>query len=266
MSTTFAPAPGARVAETAPAVRVRPVPRTEPATDDERRAAGLPAAPMTAPALPLRMPSQRRRSPDRRTPGTTPAGNAALAGSAAPFSAGAGPAALAGGPPASDGSAGPGDPGQPAAGGTVVSPARLATRRFLAICLEVLGGFRPMTQLRALCLPERFEEIAQRLRAHTPGSRPPGPPPDGRSAAPRPTGWGASPVQRPALTGAPPRPGRVGQSGTDRVSVRRVQVCDAVDGVAEVAAVLSRRDHVWAMALRLERRQERWFCAHLEVI
>jgi hypothetical protein len=50
------------------------------------------------------------------------------------------------------------------------------------------------------------------------------------------------------------------------VSVRRVQVCDAVDGVAEVAAVLSRRDHVWAVALRLERRQERWFCAHLEVI
>jgi len=33
-----------------------------------------------------------------------------------------------------------------------------------------------------------------------------------------------------------------------------------------VAAVLARRDHVWAMALRLERRQDRWFCAHLEVI
>src|SRR6185436_8535302 len=155
-----------------PAVRVRPVPRSEPPTDDELRAAGLQAPPMAAPALPLRMPTQRRRpSPRRARPVAAPAAAEA----------------------------------EPPAGPPVASPARLATRRFLAVCIEVLGGFRPVTQLRALCLPGRFEEITQRLRVHTPGalpgSRPPG-------TAPRPPDRlpVVSPVPRRAPTGAPPRP------------------------------------------------------------
>jgi hypothetical protein len=231
--------PGARV----PAVRVRPVPRSEPPSDDERRAAGVQAPPMAAPVLPLRMPAQRRRRSPRRASATRPVAEA--------------PAPVVQPEPDS----------QPPA----VSPARLATRRFLAICIEVLGGFRPITQLRALCLPERFDEIAKGLRAHTPGVVP-GSRPPGTSPAARPAGSPAgrppvgSPVPRRAPTGAPPRPGRAGQSGAERVTVRRVQVCEPIEGVAEVAAVLARRDHVWAIAVRLERRQERWFCAHLEVI
>jgi hypothetical protein len=213
-----------------PAVRVRPAPRSEPPSDDERQAAGLQAPPMAAPALPLGMPTRRRRPSPRRAAPTRPASAAAATHA--------------------DGAAAP----EPAAGPPVLSPARLATRRFLAVCVEVLGGFRPVTQLRPLCLPDRFDEITRGLRAHTPGAVP-------GSRTP-----GQSAVSRRTPTGAPPRPGRVGQSGADRVTVRRVQVCEPIDGVAEVAAVLSRRDHVWAMAVRLERRQERWLCAHLEVI
>ena len=43
-----------------------PVPRSEPPSDDELRAAGLQAPPMAAPALPLRMPTRRRRPSSRR--------------------------------------------------------------------------------------------------------------------------------------------------------------------------------------------------------
>jgi hypothetical protein len=48
--------------------------------------------------------------------------------------------------------------------------------------------------------------------------------------------------------------------------VRRVQVCDVLDGVAEIAVVMSRRDKVWALALRMELVAGRWLCSHLEVI
>jgi hypothetical protein len=227
MSATLTPA---MASQRTPAVRVRPAPRSEPPSDDERRAADLQAPPMAAPALPLGMPTRRRRPSPRRAGQTRP-----VAGAASTHAR-----EMA-------------DP-RPAAGPPAISPARLATRRFLAVCVEVLGGFRPVTQLRALCLPERFDEITQRLRAHTPGAVP-----GSRATA-------SSPVPRRAPTGAPPRPGRAGQSGAERVTVRRVQVCEPIDGVAEVAAVLARRDHVWAMAVRLERRQDRWLCAHLEVI
>jgi hypothetical protein len=203
-----------------PSVRVGPAPRSEPPTDDELLAAGVHAVPMTAPALPLVMPTQRRRTAARRVS----------------------PVASRGDDPDPDATS----QGRPDG----LTPARLATRRFLAVCVEVMGGFRPVAQLRSLCLPERYDEIVKRLRAHTPGTG----------------GTGHGPVARRTPTGAPPRPGRAGQSAADRVAVRRVQVCEAVDGVVEVAAVLARRDHVWAIALRLERRGDRWLCAHLEVI
>jgi hypothetical protein len=50
------------------------------------------------------------------------------------------------------------------------------------------------------------------------------------------------------------------------VTVRRVQICEPVHGVAEVAAVLSRRDQVWAMALRLELQKGRWLCVLMEIV
>ena len=230
-----------RVLARPPTIRVCRAPRSEPPTDEELVAAGLAPPPMTAPPLPLELPGPGRRAIGRRT--GTPDRQAERDG-AAPVTGARAARARPARIPA-------GDELGPVARPVVASPARLATRRFLAICVEVLGGFRPMAQLRALCLPERFDDIAERLRDHA----------TGRSrSAPR------TPVARRAATGAPPRPGRAGQSAGDRVALRRIQVCEAVDGVAEIAAVLARRDQVWAMALRLERTQGRWLCAHLEVI
>jgi len=48
--------------------------------------------------------------------------------------------------------------------------------------------------------------------------------------------------------------------------VRRVQVCDVLNGVAEIAVVMSRREKVWALALRMELVGGRWLCCHLEVV
>jgi hypothetical protein len=141
------------------------------------------------------------------------------------------------------------------------SPARLATRRFLATCVEVIGGFRPMAQLRPLCFPEQFDDIADRLRSH------PVTGPAWRSRGLAHLGTrGPMSGGRGGVLG-PPRTGRVNQSGPgDRVVVRRVQLCEAIDGVAEIAVVLARRDQVWAMALRMEHHRDRWLCAHLEVL
>jgi hypothetical protein len=147
------------------------------------------------------------------------------------------------------------------------SPARLATRRFLATCVEVIGGFRPTAQLRPLCFPEQFAEITDRLRAHPatgPGWRSRGLAYAAASSGP--SGARGSMAARGGPA-APPRGGRANQTGPgDRVVVRRVQICEATDGVAEIAVVLARRDRVWAMAMRMERRRGRWLCTHLEVV
>jgi hypothetical protein len=139
------------------------------------------------------------------------------------------------------------------------SPARLATRRFLATCVEVIGGFRPVAQLRSLCVPEQFADISERLGTH---------PATGPAWRSRGMAYLAARTHGPGRAAlGPPRTGRVQQTGPgDRVFVRRVQICEAIDGVAEVAVVLARRDRVWAMALRMERRRGRWLCTHLEVL
>jgi hypothetical protein len=132
------------------------------------------------------------------------------------------------------------------------APTRVATRRFVSICVEVIGGFRPVAQLRPFCSPDAFELIAQRLL--------------GRAVAARGgAGWRPNPAGR--APAGPPRTARGHQSAPpDRVSVLRVQACEVSDEVAEVAAVLCRRETVWAMALRLELVRGRWLCTHLELI
>ena len=152
---------------------------------------------------------------------------------------------------------------------------RLAVRRLIATCVEILGGYRPVMQLRPFCSPERFETIAQRLLGRPASQRPgpswrqPGSP--AHSATHRfVTTHRAATTHRTATThrGAPPpRTGRVHQSGPpDRVTVRRVQVCPVSEEVVEVVAVLCRRDKVWAMAVRLELFDDRWLCTHLELV
>ena len=204
------------VARPAPTVRVRPVPPLEPPTDDELMAADWQAPPVTAPALPLEWPTGRVSG--------RPRGGAHPHGDTRPA------------------------PGEP---DLDLSPARAATRRFLSVCLEVMGGYRPVTHLQPLCAPGEFTGIAHHLtgrtavnatRAHTPvASRP--------------------------VSGAPPRAGRVQQTGPGApVLVRRVLLCEPREGAVEVAVVLGCRDRVWATALRLEERAGRWLCTYLRTL
>jgi len=226
MTVTLAVHPTERSTTCVPAIRVVPAPRSEPPSDDELLAAGVDGPAMAAPLLPFDLPGSARKG-DRSRPALL-----RLLGTAEPEAPGEAP------PP---------------------SPARAATRLFLATCVEVIGGFRPMAQLRPLCVPMRFGDIATRLATHpatTPGSH---------------TGALAYLTTRTPIagrgTGGPPRAPRNNQTGPgNRTNVRRVQICDIGPGVAEVATVLSRREEVWAMALRFELHQDRWLCSLLEVI
>jgi hypothetical protein len=299
-------------------VRVLPVPRLEPPTDEERRSAGLDAPPMTAPVLPLDLPPGpplRRRSGQRTGPDGGPAGPL-REGESVVIATGTGGN---GGHPAEPQPtndvawernqvgercgarrggtrgrlpAGPGgDTGHPAGGlgdrlapmvavlerarhitddhvaGTAEDtrsgaslPVRAATVRFLATCLEVAGGFRPVAQLRPSCRPDRFEHIAEQVRLWGQAPPPGGP----RRAGQRTT---RTPISYRSQSGAPPRTGRAAQRGPgDRVAVRRVHICDVSSHVAEVAVVLSYRETTWAAVLRMEHRNGRWVCAFLSVV
>jgi hypothetical protein len=127
----------------------------------------------------------------------------------------------------------------------------LAARRLLGACVEVIGGFRPVAQLRPYCAPERFDAIVNRLLRPTGTGR----------------GHGATRGSVVAHGAGQPRPGRPSRAPSqDRVTVRRVQICDVMDGIAELAVVMSRRGKIWAMAMRLERCRGRWQCMHMEVL
>ena len=300
-----------------PAMRLVPVPRSEPPSDDELGATGVPVPPLTAVPLPLDLATgaqvrRGRRSFDRVSRGTGRGRTRSVGGPGSPGGAGAaGPddAWLIGGagrPPVATGPVAPGRVGtagpagtagradtaarrpvgcssgrEPTSGepddeapastggagadkGRAASPQpgdeareavelRAATRLFVATCVEVFGGFRPIAQLRPLCVPDRFESIAsRRLR---PGARATG------------RGYGATRTSIIAGQDGPPRAGRVAPTGPgERVMVRRVQVCDVLNGVAEIAVVMSRREKVWALALRMELVGGRWLCCHLEVV
>ena len=264
-----------------PAVRVRPVPPLEPPFDDEWGPDdGRPSTPLSvrAPELPLDLPARARGRAPRPSPGAVSAGNptanaptaSALSGNAAVASGAPGrvdsdraratpaPALVAASPATharlrltAPASLAP-DAAEPAPS---TLDARRATRRFLAACLEVIGGYRPVSHLRPLCQPDRYPLVAERL-----GGR--------RGNGQRNLG-GARPQAIGGRTpsGSPPRAARGNSAAPgDRVGVLRVQLGEPQAGVAEVAVVLTRRERVWAMAFRLEERDGRWLCTHLEVL
>jgi hypothetical protein len=138
---------------------------------------------------------------------------------------------------------------------------RQATKRFVATFLEVMAGFRPIAHLRQHCRPDRFERISDHLRGRA-----------GTRAAPAQRGAAAL-SGRVVIVGrgngapSPPRNGRAEQRAPgDRLAVRRVQICQVSDTVAEVVAIFGRREATAAMAFRMERLQDRWLCAHLEIV
>jgi Family of unknown function (DUF6459) len=126
------------------------------------------------------------------------------------------------------------DRGEPSTRPATGGDAQVAACRFVDVCAEVLNGYRPIAHLRPHTSPVDFATVVDHLTRRA--------------------------VRVHMSSGAGGRGGRA------RVAVRRVRVCEPRTGVAEVAAVLDQRDGSWAMAVRLERRRERWTCTSLQVI
>ncbi|HEX2771256.1 MAG TPA: Rv3235 family protein, partial [Micromonosporaceae bacterium] len=121
--------------------------------------------------------------------------------------------------------------GHPAPGTAADPDARQAARRFLAICLEVLNGYRPLAHIRPLVNPAEVETVLAQLT----------------------TG-----VERLA------RLRRAGKRAPARLRV--VRVCEPRPGAVEAAAVLGDAGRTWALAFRLERRQGRWVGTAVRVL
>jgi uncharacterized protein DUF6459 len=239
------------------AVRVLPMPRCEPPSDDERVGTAWEPPAMTALTLPLRLrpggAQVRRRAVRGAEHAYTVDPTAGALG--VTFAArGDGTGEVAVGPDdAADGL----EPSQPP---PALPEVRQATMRFVSTFLEVMAGYRPIAHLRQYCRPDRFERISDHLRGRA-----------GTRAAP--AQRGAAALSGRVLivgrgTGAPPpRGGRAEQRAPgDRLAVRRVQICQVSDSVAEVVAIFRRREASAAMAFRMEKNQDRWLCAHLEIV
>jgi len=181
-----------------PAIRLRPAPRREPLFDDERD-------------------PESWTSPDQ------------LALDWAHLIAGdARPAVVAAAPP----------PAIRTVVSGVSADAKLAVRRFVKLCVEVLNGYRPPAHLRRLAQPRE-----------------------------------AAAVVAEGLSGAQ-RVARVRRASSDRrrprrpapVAVLRLRLCEPRAGAVEAAVVLMLGDRAWAMALRLEHHEASWLATALRLI
>lgn len=235
-----------------PAISLRPAPSCEPPFDDELEptvwatthqlaldwsapmpAAGRgPAAAGPSRARPAAAGPWAGDAGARRPTGAEPARPSAVVGH--PAQAGL----LVSGPPPAVVSAHAGLP--VAAHRSVVAgasaDAKLAVRRFVLMCIEVLNGFRPPAHLRRLSRPsEAAEVVAQALV----GTR--------RVAEMR--QQSSRPPRRPLP-----------------VAVIRLRLCEPRPGAVEAAVAMVIGDRTWAMALRLELNQETWSATTLRLI
>ena len=118
--------------------------------------------------------------------------------------------------------------------------ARLAVRRFVSMCVEVLNGYRPAAHLRRLSQPrEAANVVAQGLA----GAR------------------RVTQARQDRTAGRAPRPRRPVPA-----AVVRLQLCEPREGAVEAAAVLVIGDRTHAMALRLESHNEAWLATILRLI
>ncbi|MGA5304107.1 Rv3235 family protein [Nucisporomicrobium flavum] len=160
------------------------------------------------------------------------AGGAGSVGSAAGAVGSAGVAARPAG-----GTARPAVPARGVASG--VSPdARLAVRRFVSSCVEVLNGYRPAAHLRRLAQPREAAAVVAQ----------------GVTAAHR-----VAEARRG--TGRPSRSHRPAPA-----AVVKVSLCEPRAGAVEAAAVLVIGDRSWALALRLELHDDAWLATVLRLI
>lgn len=224
-----------RSAATSGGIRLRPAPPLEPPFDDEVDRFGLPGGSVTDGQLALDLGHHHPPGPDS-------AGDARG--------------------DATEGPVGPGPWGtrapQRESGASVVAALpehRVAAKRFLGICLEVLNGYRAPGQLRSFCVPAEAGGVIERIAARaalvacgatTAAQRPGGAPRAGAMS-------GLDAASRTVS-------GRRPTSSPHRVRLRRLRVCRPLPGIAEAAVVLETGARCWAMAFRLERRRGNWLC------
>lgn len=200
-----------------PPIRVRPVPRCDPPFDDE--------------LAPEARPHARQLTLDWSVlPGPVGAGatgpGAVEAGAVGPGAVGA---STAGSDATRSGASATGTAGD----------ARLAVRRFVRVCVEVLNGYRPAAHLRRFSAPQ---EAAGVVAQGVAGAR--------RIAE----------LRRSARAGDRParRPGPV--------AVLNLRLCEPRPGAVEAAVLLVTGRRTWAMALRLELRDDAWITTVLRLI
>lgn len=139
-----------------------------------------------------------------------------------------------------------GTEGRSMAGASVAgasAEAKLAVRRFVAVCVEVLNGYRPAAHLRPLSVPgEAAGVVAEALSA----------------------------TRRLAETrrnnGRTPRSTSRHGRRPDPVAVRRLRLCQPHPRAVEAAVLLVTADRTWAVALRLERHQQSWAATTLRLV
>ncbi|MDG4763943.1 Rv3235 family protein [Solwaraspora sp. WMMD406] len=157
--------------------------------------------------------------------------------------------------------------------------ARRAAHRFLAACVEIINGFRPVGHARRLSRPAEAHLICAELTVGVERARGISRPPGTITSSARP-GRGPQPGQGPrSVRGPQPSRGQqpnphqrrtTSTSGRDRtadlVRVRQLRVCEPVTDVVETAAVLGTASHSWAFAFRLERRAGAWLGTAVQVV
>jgi hypothetical protein len=114
--------------------------------------------------------------------------------------------------------------------------AKLAVRRFVGVCVEVINGFRPAAHLRPLSRPGEAAGVVSQALA----------------AAQR-----AAEIRRATHT-------RRGQRSP--VAVLRLRLCEPCPGVVEAAVLLISGDRTWAVAVRMEQHQQSWSATALRLI
>ncbi|MFC7531356.1 Rv3235 family protein [Actinoplanes sp. GCM10030250] len=119
------------------------------------------------------------------------------------------------------------------------SDAKLAVRRFVHLCVEVLNGYRPAGHLRRLSLPSDAADVVS----------------EGLAGARRVTDFRNA--------------SRMGNRRARRpvpVAVLKLRLCEPRPGAVEAAVALVIGDRTWAMALRMELHQQSWSATVLRLI
>ena len=196
------------------AIRLRPVPQYDPPFDDEL------SSEIWAPAHQLAFDWAARRRSAQVTPTLPPRRDHQPPPEAPPEAPAAGP-------------------GSATVFAGASGDAKLAVRRFVGMCVEVLNGYRPPAHLRRLALPiEAADVVAEAVS-------------------------GARRVAdlRRRIRGDGRRPTRPGP-----VAVLRLRLCEPRPGAVEAAVLLVTGERTWAMAVRLELHQQNWAATVLRLI